>query len=84
MPVGAVTLAGAGHVHAPRADEPEHEQRDRMPVGDWLQFAFADVILDVEHEDPAWLQHAAAFGPDRDVESTVLVADDAIAPLQRA
>ena len=75
MVVGAVALAGAGHVHAPSADEAEHEQCNGVPVGDLLEHASANVVLHVQHEDPAWFQHAPAFGPDRHVQRAVLSRD---------
>ena len=80
MPVGAVTLAGTGYVHAARTDKPQHQQRDRVPIADFLQHASANVVFHVQHEDPAWLQDAAALGPDRHVQRAVLFAGDVIAP----
>ena len=78
MAVGAVTLTGTGDMHAARADKPQHQQRDRVPIADLLQHASANVVLHVQHEDPAWFQHAAAFRPDHLVQRAVLLP-----PLQR-
>ena len=57
-----------------RADESEQQQRDRMPIGDGLQHAFADMVFQVQHEDPPWFQHTPALGPDRHVQHAVLLA----------
>ena len=55
-----------------------------MPVGDWLELAFADVVFDVEDQDPAWLKHTPAFGPGFKVKGAVGVAPLELAGVARA
>ena len=77
VPVRAVALAGARDMDTGGAGEAEHEQGDGVPVGDWLELAFADVVFDVQHQEAPRLEHTPAFGPGFKVKGAV-----GIAPLQ--
>ena len=66
--VGTVALAWARDMDTGGADEAEHEQRDRVPVGDGLYLTLADVVFDVQHQEAPRLEHTPAFGPGLEVK----------------
>ena len=55
-----------------------------MPVGDWLELAFADVVFDVQHQEAPRLEHTPAFGPGFEVKGAVSIAPLELAGVARA
>ena len=49
-----------------------------------MELAFADVVFDVEDQDPAWLKHTPAFGPGFKVKGAVGSAPLELAGVARA
>jgi hypothetical protein len=50
------------------------DQRVEMPVRDRLYLAFAYMVADIEHKEPAGEQDSNRFGPGCDIECAIGIA----------